>query len=253
MRGGCDRPPSLTERVLSLGLSEPCCWQRNKSLVRPGAGTATSESSRSFPRVGRFPGCPRAGHSPPVLSAGRSLQTAHLRPQLRLGPGHEGWPGDSGHLHPEPPDQEHERRQLVPDHHSTEPGQPEIRCVGGRRAHGARRSLRAWGEAAQISGWPHSACSDGPMRSKLHLLRLLGRFPCPFSGGRPFSALCLRGKPSGFLLGHAALARSFRTPVWLCSSAPRVRSAPWAYPPGLVWWCCCSTQLLAPFRAVGWG
>lgn len=64
-----------------------------------------------------------------VVCPGGSLQTAHLRPQLRVRPRDQGGPGDPGHLHPQPPHQEHQRRQLVPDHHSTEPGQPQIRCV----------------------------------------------------------------------------------------------------------------------------
>lgn len=41
--------------------------------------------------------------------------------------------------------------------------------------------------------------------------------------------LFLQEKPSGFILGSTALARSFLTPAWLCSSAPRVCSAPWVY------------------------
>lgn len=75
------------------------------------------------------------------FSAGCSLQTAHLRPQLRLGPCHKGWPSDPGNLHPEPPHQEHERCQLVPDHHSTESGQSEIRCVESSDAQSLCTSL----------------------------------------------------------------------------------------------------------------
>lgn len=89
-----------------------------------------------------------------VVCPGGSLQTAHLRPQLRVRPCDQGGPGDPGHLHPQPPHQEHQRRQLVPDHHSTEPGQPQIRCVCSQ--------LLGWARAAPLSGeWtpPSWACS----------------------------------------------------------------------------------------------
>ena len=102
----------------------------------------------------------------PSVSAGRSLQTAHLRPQLRLGPRNEGRPSDSGNLHPEPPDQEHERCQLVPDHHSTESSQPKIRCVESRGCRGVRRPRRAGVEAGgSLNGSTPSTRSDG-MRIK---------------------------------------------------------------------------------------
>lgn len=75
--------------------------------------------------------------------------------------------------------------------------------------------------AAQVSG---GLAMRALMRSKLHLLQLLGRFLCPFPGKGPFSVLFLQEKPSGFILGHTALAWSFLTPAWLCSSAPWVYS-----------------------------
>lgn len=99
-----------------------------------GGRTATSDYCHPSPKSARRPAVRL--HTSLPFSAGCSLQTAHLRPQLRLGPCHKGWPSDPGNLHPEPPHQEHQRCQLVPDHHSTESGQSEIRCVESSGAQG---------------------------------------------------------------------------------------------------------------------
>lgn len=55
-------------------------------------------------------------------AAGGSLQAAHLRPQLHPRPRPQGRPGDPLDLHSQPPHQKHQRRQLLPDHHSPESG-----------------------------------------------------------------------------------------------------------------------------------
>lgn len=63
----------------------------------------------------------------PLPPTGGALQAAHLRPQLRSGPRPQSGPGDPRDLHPQPPHQKHQRRQLLPDHHPSEPGQPQLR------------------------------------------------------------------------------------------------------------------------------
>lgn len=166
---------------------------------------------------------PRGGHSASIrLSAGRSLQTAHLRPQLRLGPRNEGRPSDSGNLYLEPPNQEYERCQLVPDHHSTESGQPKIRCVDCR---GARRSCRAWVEAERSlngSRTEHTLPRSGEMRIKR------GKCTCCRSCGRLHVLLQQSFRPRrGCALVQSSGGGGGRRCLW---SESRVRNPPKGVP-----------------------
>lgn len=211
MRGRCDQPLSFTGWVLPLGLSELRCWQRNKTLVQPGQGWPPRRALNFSPK----PAGSRAARTL-VTRCLSSPQVARCK-QLICDPSYVS-------------DRVTKVGQVIrvicilshPIKNTNDANSCQIIIPQNQvnRKSGAHAGLGVEA-AAQVSG---GLAMRALMRSKLHLLQLLGRFLCPFPGKGPFSVLFLQEKPSGFILGHTALAWSFLTPAWLCSSAPWVYS-----------------------------
>lgn len=163
MRGRCDQPPSFTGWVLPLGLSELRCWQRNKSLLQPGQGRPPrraldfspkpvgSRASRalvtrclSSPQVARCKQliCDPSYVSDRVTKVGQVIRVICIL------------------SHPIKNTNDANSCQIII------PQNQVNRKSGGHAGLGV--------EAAQVSG-------GLAVRSKLHLLQLLGQFLCLFS------------------------------------------------------------------------
>lgn len=173
MRGRCDQPPNFMGWVLPPGLSELRCWQRNKSLVQPGQGWPPRRALNFSPK----PAGSRAARAL-VTRCLSSPQVARCK-QLICDPSYVS-------------DRVTKVGQVIrvicilshPIKNTNDANSCQIIIPQNQvnRKSGAHAGLGVEA-AAQVSG---GLAVHALMRSKLHLLQLLGWFLCLFPGKGPF-------------------------------------------------------------------